>query len=131
MNTTPKQSDTPRTDHASEYFSLHGAVELARTLERELTEAQMHLTLMQKEHDIELERATHYREKWQEAHQQIAALQADKERLGENQTKESPMKAPRTDDALEGAIGQQDALNRVTALCYTLEAENAAQEGQS
>lgn len=38
-------------------------------------------------------------------------------------TPQAQSETPRTTDALEGAIGIHDALNRVTALCDTLERE--------
>ena len=62
---------TPRTDAAVRltFAAGHNTVcpNFARTLERELAE--------------ELERSTHYRDKWQQVTAELAALREDRERL--------------------------------------------------
>jgi len=70
-------SDTPRTDELEYdgigisnfgHQDLYYAYKFARQLERELN-------AMTRERDIELERATHYRDRWQSAEERIKRLE--------------------------------------------------------
>jgi len=58
-------SDTPRTDAA---YSIYELRKVAQDIERELYAMTM-------ERDIESERATHYRDKWQSAEERIKRLE--------------------------------------------------------
>jgi hypothetical protein len=63
-------SDTPRTDRVIKNCNgwHHVPIEAARELERELA-------AVTKERDIEIERAWHYRDKWQDALARIKRLE--------------------------------------------------------
>jgi len=65
-------SDTPRTDAA--YFKPHATM---YDLAGEMKLMERELNAVTKERDIESERATHYRDKWQSAEERIKRLEED------------------------------------------------------
>lgn len=70
-------SDTPRTDSWKRINDpIEDLAAFARQLERELN-------AMTRDRDIELERATHYRDKWQSAEERIKRLEEALESIRE------------------------------------------------
>jgi hypothetical protein len=71
-------SDTPRTQAAWETWIANGC---AQRLKQESEKLERELAAVTKERDIEIERAWHYRDKWQDALARIKRLEESGNRL--------------------------------------------------